>query len=166
MERDAGISHGASSFLRERLMLVSDAYQTVFCKTCGIFAVNDAMSREKPVAAEGLQQESEPGTTGYLSCKLCGDDKNFGRCTIPYAYKLLIHLLAAPGINLRPEFVTSEEYSAKVFRQRPLITEGTEAATITDIKTQLEQADEGLSEEEREDADEGLDADFAAVYDD
>lgn len=145
MERDAGISHGASSFLRERLMLVSDAYQTVFCKSCGTFAVNDAR------------------TNMYWPCKLCGDKENFGRCTIPYAYKLLIHLLAAPGINLRPEFVTSEEYSAKVFRQRPLLTEGTD---ITDIKTQLEDADEALDEEEREDADEGLDADFAAIYDD
>ena len=54
MERDAAISHGASAFLRERLMLVSDAYQTVFCKTCGIFAVNDAATRT------------------YKPCKLCG----------------------------------------------------------------------------------------------
>jgi DNA-directed RNA polymerase II subunit RPB2 len=143
MERDAGISHGASSFLRERLMLVSDAYQTVFCKTCGTFAINDATTRR------------------YKPCRLCGDDQNFGRCTIPYAYKLLVHLLAAPGINLRPEFVTSEEYADKIFRQRPIVTGG----DINDIKVQLDEADEALDDELQEFADEGLETDFAEVYD-
>ncbi|CAH6419781.1 DNA-directed RNA polymerase subunit RPB2 [uncultured virus] len=85
MERDAAISHGASSF-----MYVSDAYQTAFCQTCGTFAIYDDTIRL------------------YEPCRLCGDDKNFGRCTIPHAYELLIHLLAAPGINLRLEFVTSD----------------------------------------------------------
>ena len=137
MERDACISHGASSFLRERLMLVSDAYQTVFCKTCGTFAINDAK------------------THMYKSCRLC-EDSNFGRCTIPYVYKLLIHLLAAPGINLRPEFVTSEEYVDKIFRQRqPLI-----GGDINDIKTQLNEVDELFDEEQEEVEDAGLNTDF------
>lgn len=142
MERDAGISHGASSFLRERLMLVSDGYQTAFCKTCGTFAINDATTRM------------------YKPCRLCGDDQNFGRCTIPYAYKLLVHLLAAPGINLRPEFVTSDEYADKIFRRREI----TEGADIDDIKIQLIEADEALDEEEAEFADEGLDTNFDDVY--
>lgn len=123
MERDAAISHGASSFLRERLMLVSDKYQTVFCKNCGTFAVND------------------PTTYSYKPCKLCNSDKNFGRCVIPYAYKLLIHLLAAPGINLRPEFVTSEEYATRILNQRD---------------TTL-----GLNLEDPEDPDEGLEEEVA-----
>lgn len=143
MERDAGISHGASAFLRERLMKVSDAYEAVFCKNCGAFAINDATTRM------------------YKPCRLCGDDKSFGRCTIPYAYKLLVHLLAAPGINLRPEFVTSEEYADKVFRQRA----GDAAADINDITRQLIEVDEALDEEQAEFADEGTDTDFADVYD-
>jgi DNA-directed RNA polymerase beta subunit len=143
MERDAAISHGASAFLRERLMFVSDAYQTAFCKTCGTFAVNDAATRR------------------YKPCRLCGDDENFGRCTIPYAYKLLIHLLAAPGLFLRPEFATMEEYAEKLFRQRGPVG----GAEITDIHAQLLEADEALAEEQEEFADEGLDTDYADVYD-
>lgn len=104
MERDAAISHGASSFLRERLMLVSDKYQTVFCKNCGIFAVND------------------PDTDGYKPCRLC-EQSSFGRCTIPYIYKLLMHYLAALGINLRPVFLNSEEYLNKVLNIKNEITD-------------------------------------------
>ena len=141
MERDAAISHGASAFLRERLMFVSDAYQTAFCKTCGTFAINDAATRR------------------YKPCRLCGNDENFGRCTTPYAYKLLIHLLAAMGLNLRPEFVTSEEYAEKIFRTRGLV-----GADLADIQTLLEEADEALTEEQQEFADEGLETDYADVY--
>lgn len=143
MERDAAISHGASAFLRERLMFVSDAYQTVFCKTCGTFAVNDAATRR------------------YRPCRLCNDEENFGRCTIPYAYKLLVHLLAAPGAFLRPEFETLDEYSERIFRGREI--NGLE--DINDIQTQLEEADEVLMEEQEEFADEGLDTDYAQIYD-
>lgn len=143
MERDAAISHGASSFLRERLMLVSDGYQTVFCKTCGTFAVNDAT------------------TLRYRRCRLCGDDENFGRCVIPYAYKLLIQLLAAPGLNLRPEFISSEEYAHKVLTHR----EETGANDLNNIADILTEADQARLEEEEEIRDEeGLDTDFSEVY--
>ena len=128
MERDAAISHGASSFLRERLMLVSDGYQTVFCKICGTYAVND------------------PITKGYKKCRLCGNPDQFGKCTIPYAYKLLQHLLGAMGINLHPEFVTSDEYARKIFSQeiKP------EKVDLSYIDLQLNEADEGLEEEQEE----------------
>lgn len=127
MERDAAISHGASSFLRERLMLVSDAYQAIWCKGCGSFAVNDSLSNS------------------YKQCRLCGGT-TFGRCTIPYAYKLLIHLLGAIGINLRPEFLTSEEYIEKVFRKQTAAK-----ITVDDIKGLLEEADYAEEEEPEED---------------
>lgn len=129
MERDAAISHGASSFLRERLMLVSDGYQAIWCKTCGAFAVND------------------PSTNSYKQCRLCGGTI-FGKCTIPYTYKLLIHLLGAIGINLRPEFITSDEYIEKIFRKRAV-----KKVTVDDIGGQLAEVDfqeepEELEEEE------------------
>jgi DNA-directed RNA polymerase beta subunit len=95
MERDAAISHGASAFLRERLMLVSDKYETVFCKNCGIFARH-------------LENEN------VYTCDLC-PNKSFGKCIIPYAYKYLIHLLGGIGINLCPEFISSDEYADKIF---------------------------------------------------
>ncbi|CAH6420496.1 DNA-directed RNA polymerase subunit RPB2 [uncultured virus] len=143
MERDAAISHGASSFLRAQLMYVSDAYQTAFCQTCGTFAIYDGTTRL------------------YKPCRLCGDDKNFGRCTIPYAYKLLVHLLAAPGINLRPEFVTSDEYADRIFRNDA----GAQRGNLDDIKTQLIDADAAYDDEVQEYEDEGQDFNVAEIYD-
>jgi DNA-directed RNA polymerase II subunit RPB2 len=96
MERDVAIAYGASAFLRERLMGVSDEYHTVFCIICGFFAIND------------------PHTNSYRKCPLCGNEDKFGKCSIPYVYKLLIHLLAAPGIHLRPELITNTDYALKV----------------------------------------------------
>lgn len=124
-------------------MLVSDGYQTVFCKKCGTFAVNDASTKK------------------YRECRLCRDS-TFGRATIPYAYKLLIHLLASIGINLRPEFMTSEEYADAIFRPRG----GALTGDINDIQAQLGDADEGLEEEIEEYEDGGFDTDFSTVYDD
>ncbi len=98
MERDAAISHGASAFLKERLMNASDAYETVLCRTCGSYGVYDSVSRNK---------------YKYRTCQMCNGTE-FGKCTIPYAYKLLQHLLSAIGINLRPNVKTTDEYAEKI----------------------------------------------------
>ena len=82
MERDAIISHGASAFLQERLCGVSDAYQAVYCSTCGTIAIANHASDK-------------------FVCRSCGDNAKFGTCTIPYAYKLLTHILAGAGFNLQ-----------------------------------------------------------------
>jgi DNA-directed RNA polymerase II subunit RPB2 len=82
MERDAIISHGASAFLQERLCGVSDAYTPVYCSTCGTIAIANHASEK-------------------FVCRLCGDNAKFGTCTIPYAYKLLTHMLAGAGFNLQ-----------------------------------------------------------------
>lgn len=126
MERDSAISHGASSFLRERLMLASDGYQAVFCITCGNFAVNNVSG-------------------GYRSCAVCGGN-DFGTCTIPYVYKLLTHLLSGLGIYLRPEFVTPERFAERMDTHRDVDNN----ATIASIAGQLALADAGAAEERRE----------------
>jgi DNA-directed RNA polymerase II subunit RPB2 len=81
MERDALISHGASALLRERLCLSSDAYTTVFCSRCGTVAIANHEDNS-------------------YTCRTCGDDGKFGTCTIPYAYKLLLHLLSGAGFRV------------------------------------------------------------------
>jgi DNA-directed RNA polymerase II subunit RPB2 len=138
MERDACISHGASAFLRERLMKSSDAYKTAFCKNCGTFAV--------------YTETGKDGVPEYKQCSVCGQNE-FGKYTIPYGYKLLEHLLAAPGINLRLFFHSSAEHKDAIFNQRRSMTTG----NIDEIREQLEDADEGLGDEMVEDQDEDQD---------
>jgi DNA-directed RNA polymerase I subunit RPA2 len=80
MERDALASHGASEVLRERLCTVSDAYEAVFCKECGTMSIVDF-------------------SDGRFECRTC-EEADFGKCTIPYAFKLLSHLLAGAGVKI------------------------------------------------------------------
>lgn len=80
MERDSMISHGATSLLLERLMIVSDKYRTVYCSTCGNIAIfNNIKSK--------------------TTCRVCGDKAAFGTLTYPYVLKLIKHMLIAMGIN-------------------------------------------------------------------
>lgn len=140
MERDCIISHGASSFLQAQYMRVSDAYQTAFCKQCGIFAVYDGVTKE------------------YMKCKLC-KSRDYGKCTIPYSYKLLIHLLGALGINMRPEFENSEDYLRKIFSRTSSISRG----SIEDaIREQILEDDIAQSYEEEPEEDQSS----AYLYDD
>jgi len=82
MERDAIISHGASNFLRERLCLVSDAYETVYCSTCGNIAISNVVEEK------------------YI-CRNCDDKAQFGVCTVPFAFKTLSQLLMGAGFQTK-----------------------------------------------------------------
>ena len=81
MERDAMISHGATGLLMERLMLVSDKYRTVFCRTCGNIAVCNYL-RDQP-----------------CQCRVSGKDAEFGTWTFPFVLKLILQMLQAMSIN-------------------------------------------------------------------
>lgn len=85
MERDAMISHGCSALILERLMLVSDKYRTVICRTCGNIAVCNYVATSDP--------------TKQCECRVCGPRASFGVLTFPYVFKLIIHMLLAMGIN-------------------------------------------------------------------
>jgi DNA-directed RNA polymerase beta subunit len=152
MERDSVIAHGASAFLKERLCTLSDAYQTVFCKTCGTFAIADTK-------------------TATYKCRFCGDKGSFGRATIPYAYKLLTHLLAAPGLFLRLEMATEEEYRQRQAERNIQARRAIEDAATRDIERIAEEAEEyeqyqeGEEEEEEAEGGEG-DGDWGEEYGD
>ena len=142
MERDVAIAYGASAFVRERLMGVSDEYQTVWCIVCGTFAVNDQY------------------TNYYKTCSLCGNEDKFGRCSIPYVYKLLMHLVAAPGLNLRPELMTYEDYALKVLPKEKRITtkllEEEYDETLINENDDEEEAEDAEIELEEQGEDEGI----------
>ena len=83
MERDCMISHGASIFLKERLVDVSDRYRVHICEQCGLIAQAD------------LQAQN-------YKCKLCQNvNYNIAQVYIPYACKLLFQELMAMHITPR-----------------------------------------------------------------
>lgn len=88
MERDAIISHGASAFLQERLCGVSDAYQAVYCRTCGHIAIANM-------------------TGDSLVCRRCESDAQYGTNIIPYAYKYMTQILAGAGFEMK--FIMTED---------------------------------------------------------
>jgi DNA-directed RNA polymerase II subunit RPB2 len=85
MERDCMLSHGAASFTKERLMDVSDPFNTGFCKNCGTLAVMNSKER-------------------VYSCGSCGTQTDCIEKTIPYAVKLWAQELEAMHIVPRLVF--------------------------------------------------------------
>lgn len=167
MERDAGISHGASAFITERLKKVSDGYPTVYCRICGTFAVNDATTKKyKDCPMCGAKQshhcmscgevhEKSPGKDTGVDvdrdhCKIClgeiAQTDPFGRLNIPYVYKLLVNLLAAMGFNLRPEFLTSDE----IIKMMAKMENDTSTVDMDDVRNQLKEGDEVREDEDRD----------------
>ena len=83
MERDCMISHGASSFLKERLLDVSDAFRVHICEICGLMT---------PIAKVQQQQ---------FECRPCRNKTKIAQIVIPYAAKLLFQELAAMNVATR-----------------------------------------------------------------
>ena len=87
MERDCMISHGASSFTKDRIYNASDKFQVFTCKKCGnIAAYNDKLH--------------------IHLCKLCNNRSDFAYVKIPYACKLLFQELQC--MNIIPRLITSK----------------------------------------------------------
>jgi DNA-directed RNA polymerase II subunit RPB2 len=85
MERDCMISHGASSFNKERIYDVSDKYQVHVCKDCGMIA---AFNAKKQIHI----------------CNNCDNTTNFALVKIPYAFKLMMQELIT--MNVVPRILT------------------------------------------------------------
>lgn len=79
MERDCMISHGAATFLKERLFRMSDDYSIPVCNTCGMFATTNKSS-----------------TPWCLKCKA---SDNIAVIEIPYAAKLMFQELFSMAIT-------------------------------------------------------------------
>ena len=81
MERDCMIAHGASEFLKERLLDMSDHYKVYICKKTGMIS---AVNYEKNIFNSFNNNTTE-----------------FSEIRIPYAYKLLIQELETMSICSR-----------------------------------------------------------------
>ena len=82
MERDCMIAHGASEFLKERMLEASDNFQSFICRGCGLLGiVNPAR--------------------GVFQCSACNSTTGFSQVRIPYAYKLFLQELESMNISSR-----------------------------------------------------------------
>jgi DNA-directed RNA polymerase II subunit RPB2 len=86
MERDCMISHGASYFLKERLLDVSDKFQVYICNKCNMI----------------ISGNSSENT--YL-CQSCNNYGDFSKVYLPYSCKLLIQELMTMSIG--PRLITN-----------------------------------------------------------
>jgi DNA-directed RNA polymerase II subunit RPB2 len=82
MERDCMVAHGASAFLKERMMEVSDNFEVHVCKGCGLIAVANK-------------------ARNVWKCTGCGNTTEFSQIRIPYAYKLFLQELESMNISSR-----------------------------------------------------------------
>jgi DNA-directed RNA polymerase II subunit RPB2 len=82
MERDCMIAHGASEFLKERMLEASDNFQAFVCRGCGLTGIVN------------------PGR-GVYQCSACPSTTGFSQIRIPYAYKLFLQELEFMNISSR-----------------------------------------------------------------
>ena len=76
MEKDSFVAHGASNFIIERMMHVSDEFKVMVCKNCGFMS------------------------NSHKICDICKKSK-IGYVVIPYSFKLLLNLLYGIGVDTR-----------------------------------------------------------------
>lgn len=82
MERDAIVAHGASAFLKERMLDVSDNFRVFICRQCGLICTANP-------------------DKNIFKCTSCKNNADITQIRIPYAMKLLIQELMTMGVAPR-----------------------------------------------------------------
>ncbi len=91
MERDALISHGSTSLLLERLMIVSDKYTVIVCDACGTIAINNIKENK-------------------FICRQC-KETSYSSITIPYIFKLMMQYLSGMSMNVEMKFKNKTKFT-------------------------------------------------------
>ncbi len=95
MERDCMIGHGASRFLKEKMIDVSDKFYLYICRTCGLIA-----QRRKTTTSGDFKDESHYSKPNDIyECLKCGNKAKINKTVMPYAFKLMIQEMYAMGIQ-------------------------------------------------------------------
>ena len=84
MERDAIVGHGASAFLKERMLDTSDNYRVFVCRPCGLICVGNPEKK-------------------LYKCTHCRNSADIVQVRIPYSMKLLMQELIA--MNVAPRMI-------------------------------------------------------------
>jgi DNA-directed RNA polymerase II subunit RPB2 len=87
MEKDVFNAHGTLSFMKERLMDVSDKFDIYVCSNCG----NQAIVNPDPEIQK-------------YECQVCDNYSDFRHLQIPYASKLMMQELSGMYMNVSFEF--------------------------------------------------------------
>lgn len=82
MERDAILAHGASTFIKERMLDLSDNYRVFTCKTCGMVATANQ-------------------SKNLYRCHGCKNTVDVVQVRMPYAFHLLMSEINAMGLAAR-----------------------------------------------------------------
>ena len=85
MEKDSMIAHGASQFLKERMMETSDIVTVHVCDDCGLFA-------------------SKSPDNNFYVCKSCNNTNRISMVNMPYACKVFFQELMS--VNILPRIET------------------------------------------------------------
>jgi hypothetical protein len=102
MERDAIISHGASKFLEESLMVRGDEYYMAICNQSGSIAVyNENLNLFLSPQADGPIQFANVSEFGADVVNVSKYGREFSIVRVPYAFKLLMQELTTMNIQMR-----------------------------------------------------------------
>ncbi len=90
MERDCIIAHGTASYLKEKLLDNSDAYECYICDKCGMLAERIKKNDSKPFITDNDK----------FICTNCNNKTEISKVRIPYAFKQFIQELQTISCNL------------------------------------------------------------------
>jgi DNA-directed RNA polymerase beta subunit len=108
MERDAVISHGASSFLRESMMERGDKYFMAVCNTTGMIAIYNPNKNLfiSPAADGPLKFTGSLDSQDIRVENVTKFGRDFSVICIPYSFKLLMQELQT--INMQMRLITED----------------------------------------------------------